>query len=130
MSARPVMGLDGWVSDSFRKADYILADYQASAKGQSNNVIAVYSLANDVANYAGDPNGMAQKVKQSLTDLYSFYFDNVNVVVKTQDSVDVLGTFDLVIKVQLTDGDKTFSLAGALVAQDGATYRFNAAVNG
>lgn len=130
MSVRPVMGLDGWVTDSFRKADYILADYQASARGQSNNTIPVYSLASDVANNAGDPTAMAQKVKQSLTELYGYYFDNVNASVKTQDSVNVSGTFDLIIKVQLTDGDKTFSLSGALLSQDGGTYRFNTLANG
>lgn len=107
----PTLSELGFIHDPKQKIEWIFADYIAAKHSQSTlNYGRVSSLSFDEfdGNYEG--HRTAEVMQNSLTQLFSAYFDTANVQV-TDDS--------------LTDSNETKVIVKGVFTQDGKQYQLN-----
>lgn len=106
----PVLGGEGWVTDTASKISILMA--QALVADYSQTTIyadTVTSIPYIVAQYQTDPLNMAIKLQDALTVYYNRYFTQVTVTVTYDDTPGI--TYPLYISIVIVDQGNSYSLA-------------------
>lgn len=106
----PVLGGEGWVTDTTNKISILMA--QALVADYSQTTIyadTITSIPYIVAQYQTDPLNMAIKLEDTLTTYYKRYFTQVTVTVTYDDTPGI--TYPLYISIIVVNDGISYSLA-------------------
>lgn len=106
----PVLGGEGWVTDTANQISILMA--QALVADYSQTTIyadSVTSIPYIVAQYQTDPLNMAIKLEDALMTYYKRYFTQVTVTVTYDDTPGI--TYPLYISIIVVDNGTSYSLA-------------------
>lgn len=128
----PSLSEDSWVSNSERIADYLFATFFASDFSQS------YIYHQKVSSFAyilhknqGDIMGVLSSVRQTLSDYFSRYFNNVVVETQEIENTTEPSKGQISIYVAFTDSDgKVYNLQRIREVSDAITDKIIKLNNG
>lgn len=119
----PSADTQGYIYDSNQKIEIIFADYIASKHSQSTLFYGqIDSIAFDEFSGEYDPIRSAEIMKKSLENLYSAYFDQVDIQT-TDNALSDGRVTKIAIQGTLTDKGQTYRLNETLSVDNGRINR-------
>jgi hypothetical protein len=133
----PSLSANGWVTETFAKADILLGHFFVSESSQSNVYKGqVASLPGIVQKFGANPDEMAKAVESNVAALFNRYFissDTEVVTVSVKSSVtnandDSVSRYELKLDVSVTINGQFYSL-GRIVNVENSTIKKIIALN-
>lgn len=127
----PTLSTDGWVYNTEKKADYLLAHFLVSEHSQDPFFDRIASFTWLLANHGEDMVTLASQTEQTLIDYLKAYFPRVDCQVRTEQIDGNPNTWRIRMGVTITDLEgREFTLNNVARVENGKTVEFARLNNG